>query len=149
MIHLEEILKKVHDEYYKIYEARLKSRQSSQIEDKDSIRGNKVNEADLPDVKKVLPVIKSRVLENIVISFSGVVPTGYDLKKQRCYLMATSLDAKVNEELVLPTPEDIEKINGLVATNSKKYEYNYDEETNSSSGSGKFWNAEKRGHLFK
>jgi hypothetical protein len=138
LIYLEDILKKVHDEYYKIYEARLQShRSSAQSQDEFSNIEN-VNETDLPDVKKVLPLIKSRVLENVVISFSGVVPTGYDLRKQRCYLMATSLGAKVNEELVLPTSEDIDKMKDIVISNTKKYEYNYDEETNSSSSGADF-----------
>ena len=97
-----------------------------------------MNETDLPDVKRVLPLLKSRVLENVVISFSGVVPTGYDLKKQRCYLMATSLGARVNEELVLPSSSSGGEEGAIVERGhlrAKKYEYSYDEdeETNSSS----------------
>ena len=34
------------------------------------------------------------------------MPTDYDLKKQRCYLMATALGAKVNEHLVLGNSSD-------------------------------------------
>ena len=140
LVYLEEILKKVHDEYYRIYEARLKSHQKEEL-------GDQVDESDLPDVKRVLPLIKSRVLENVVISFSGVVPTGYDLKKQRCYLMATSLGAKINEELVLPTSpvnhlegEEPDLSNSNPVSKPKKYEYNYDddEETNSSSSGADF-----------
>ena len=86
--------------------------------------------ADLPDLKKVLPLIKSKVLENVVITFSGVVPTGYDLRKQRCYLMATSLGAKVNEHLCLPENDtDItDKDEEDKEENKKTYEYSYSDQ---------------------
>lgn len=90
--HLERILTSIHDEYYRIYENRVQSK-AKDVEEFD--------ESDLPDLKRVVPLLKSRILENVVITFSGVVPTDYDLKKQRCYLMATSLGAKVNKHLVL------------------------------------------------
>ena len=84
----------------------------------------------MPDLKRVLPLIKSKVLENVVITFSGVVPTGYDLRKQRCYIMATSLGSKVNEHFVMPDSdeEDDDSVH-----NSKKYEYSYDDDETSSS----------------
>jgi hypothetical protein len=104
LIYLETILRKIHDEYYCLYEQRLKSHQKQKTDDE-------IDESDLPDVKKVLPTIKSKVLENCVITFSGVVPTGYELRKQRCYLLAISLGAKVNEQLVVydGVEEDNEK----------------------------------------
>ena len=123
LIYLEDILRKIHDEYYRIYEERLKERQ----ENSQSVpfNPNDVNESDLPDVKKVLPMIKSRVLENTAITFSGVVPTGYDLKKQRCYLMAKSLGAKINEHLVLKTEPDEESFEKVAKVKNNKYEYNF------------------------
>ena len=95
--YLENILKKIHDEYYKIYDNRIQTTKSDR---------SQVDETDLPDLKRVIPLIKSKVLEGVVITFSGVVPTDYDLKKQRCYLMATALGAKVNEHLVLGNSSD-------------------------------------------
>jgi hypothetical protein len=129
--YLERILRKVHDEYYRIYEERLKTR---------NIPPEEINEADLPDVKKVLPMIKSKILENCVITFSGVIPTGFDLKKQRCYLMATSLGAKVNENLVLANEDeedssDVVKKDKSEADKNDKYVYKYDEDDDSRSNS--------------
>lgn len=68
--YLERILRNIHDEYYRIYETRMLTTHGQ------TGKTNDVNETDLPDVKKILPMIKSRVLENCVITFSGVVPTG-------------------------------------------------------------------------
>jgi RNA polymerase II subunit A-like phosphatase len=126
------ILRKVHDEYYKIYEERLATRDRQA-----KVSGSDINEADLPDVKKVLPLLKSKILENCVITFSGVIPTGYDLKKQRCYLMATSLGAKVNENIVLAEDEEAESLANELsgAENNGKYVYKYDEEDDSISNS--------------
>ncbi|CAF0832734.1 unnamed protein product [Brachionus calyciflorus] len=127
LIYLENILRRIHDEYYKIYESRLKKHEKPINEDLE------IDESDLPDVKKVSPLIKAKVLENCVITFSGVVPTGYDLRKQRCYLMATSLGARVNENLVLADEEsDMENFE----KKTSDLEYNYDDNDSSSSCSG-------------
>lgn len=73
LIHLERVLRLIHDDYYRIYEARVKSREQK----KQVTRSiNEVDENDLPDVKKIIPMIRLRVLEGCVITFSGVVPTG-------------------------------------------------------------------------
>lgn len=130
--YLEKILKKIHNEYYKIYENRIKSKGSSS--------GSELDESDLPDVKRVIPILKSRILENVVITFSGVVPTDYDLKKQRCYLMATSLGARVNEHLVLgdeSDSNDSENENSEAPKKtSRNYEYSYDESSSSNTSGG-------------
>lgn len=86
--HLERILRTIHDEYYRIYENRVLSHHNNNNNNNshhhhhhnESRRRNRINdidESDLPDVKKILPMIKSRVLEGCVITFSGVVPTGF------------------------------------------------------------------------
>lgn len=127
LIHLENLLRKVHDEYYKIYESRLKKH-------KDPVNENLgIDESDLPDVKRVLPLIKAKVLEGCVITFSGVVPTGYDLRKQRCYLMATSLGAHVNENLILA--EDESHLETKESKNAE-LEYSFDDNDSRSSCSG-------------
>jgi hypothetical protein len=152
LIYLQDILKKIHDEYYNIYDNRLKTQNRN-------LNSNEINESDLPDVKKVIPLIKSRILENVVITFSGVVPVGtspqYDLKKQRCYLMAKSLGAKVNENLVLADENnDSESKNSkqddnnenLISAESKfkvkklnrRYQYSFDDEYISNSSGGEF-----------
>lgn len=158
LIYLQGILKKIHDEYYDIYDKRLKSH-------KRNVNSNEINESDLPDVKKVIPLIKSRILENVVITFSGVVPVGtspqYDLKKQRCYLMAKSLGAKVNENLILSDENnDNESIYNnqeereenlisadilnsnqssmIVKKNNRRYQYSFDDEYISNSSGGEF-----------
>jgi len=126
--YLEIILSKIHDEYYKIYENRIQSKEIDA----------ELDEADLPDLKRVIPILKSQILEGVVITFSGVVPTDYDLKKQRCYLMAKALGAKVNEHLVLGSEESSieESSNDAKKSKSRNYEYSYDESSSSNTSGG-------------
>jgi hypothetical protein len=93
LIYLENILQKIHDEYYRQYDDKIDEFELSDGED------DEIDESNLPDMKIVLPRLREKVLKNSVITFSGVVPTDYDLMKQKCYVMATSLGAKVNKEL--------------------------------------------------
>ena len=94
LISLEDILKNVHHEYYHQYDERNQALELSDNED------DEINESDLPDMKKVLPKLLKNVLKDCVITFSGVVPTDYDLFKQKCCIMALALGAKVNKELI-------------------------------------------------
>ncbi len=126
--YLQKILTSIHSEYYKIYENRLQSKSAQTDLDLD--------ETDLPDLKRVIPLLKSRILENVVITFSGVVPTDYDLKKQKCYWMAKSLGARVNEHLVLGGDE-VEASSCLEERKkARKYEYSYDESSSSNTSGG-------------
>lgn len=72
-------------------------------------------------MKRVIPILKSQILEGVVITFSGVVPTDYDLKKQRCYLMAKALGAKINEHLVLGSDSDSEESSNDATKSKARY----------------------------
>jgi hypothetical protein len=113
LIYLEDILRKVHDEYYRQYEEKMRECEISDDED------DEIDESNLPDMKKVLPQLREQVLNDVVITFSGVVPTDYDLYKQKCYTMAISLGAKVNRDLVFNKNDDDEQqeTTHLVAAN--------------------------------
>lgn len=91
--YLEKILQQIHDRYYQELDENfiVKNKSIENFKDKD-----------LPDVKNLLPELKSEVLKDVVITFSGVIPTGYDMTRQRCYQMAISLGAQVNTQLTDP-----------------------------------------------
>ena len=93
LVYLENILQNLHDEYYKKYDDKVNEFELSDDDDEE------IDESNLPDMRIVLPQLREKVLNNVVITFSGVVPTDYDLLKQKCYIMATSLGAQVNKEL--------------------------------------------------
>jgi hypothetical protein len=126
LIYLEMVLRRIHDEYYKVYDKRLSQKNLDKNE-------NEIDENDLPDIKKVLPLIRRRILENVVLTFSGVVPTGYNLRLQRCYIMARSMGAKINENLVLPIHSSEAATNNEKVKIKKNYEYSYDDENSASS----------------
>ncbi len=81
-------------------------------------------------------MLKSRILENVVITFSGVVPTDYDLKKQKCYWMAKALGARVNEHLVLGGDEIETDGYAEDMKKNRNYEYSYDESSSSNTSGG-------------
>jgi len=53
----------------------------------------------VPDVKAIMPQIKSRVLEGLTLVFSGVVPLGTDIQNSDIALWAKSFGAKVEENV--------------------------------------------------
>lgn len=53
----------------------------------------------IPDLKAVIPEVKSKVLSGSSLVFSGLVPTHQRLESSRAYLVARSLGAEVTQDL--------------------------------------------------
>lgn len=85
LLYLEEILTNIHKAYFKMYE---------QIKDKGSVK-----KEELPNLKKLIPYMKKKVLQGVNIVFSSVVPTNQPLEKSRAYYVAKSLGAEVHTEI--------------------------------------------------
>ncbi|KAK2166780.1 hypothetical protein LSH36_35g02005 [Paralvinella palmiformis] len=79
LIYLEEILKKIHRVYYEMY---------------DKMKEKKGEE--LPDLKKIIPYMRSKVLKGVNVLFSGVVPTNQPPDRSHIYHVARSLGANVH-----------------------------------------------------
>ena len=106
--HLENSLRRVHHEFYEAYARQLAIAQGGRIAE---LRGTQstgkrkvppnanVDLAMVPDVKQIMPAIKSRVLSNTVIVFSGVVPLGTDIQNSDIALWAKSFGARVEENV--------------------------------------------------
>ncbi|ENN78084.1 hypothetical protein HUJ04_004515 [Dendroctonus ponderosae] len=73
--YLEDILKQIHTSYYQLY---------------DEMESGKI-----PDLKKVIPYVKSQVLKGCKLVFSGLVPTHYKLEESKAYRVARILGAEV------------------------------------------------------
>lgn len=86
LIYLEEVLERVHAEYYARYEAYL---------------GKGAPES--PDIRKIVPELKSKTLEGATIVFSGLYPTNYPIEKTREYYHAKALGATISRCLILNT----------------------------------------------
>ncbi|XP_036060763.1 RNA polymerase II subunit A C-terminal domain phosphatase isoform X1 [Onychomys torridus] len=97
LIHLEEILVRVHTDYYTKYDRYLKK---------------ELDEA--PDIRKIVPELKSKVLADVAVIFSGLHPTNFPVEKTREHYHATALGAKVLTQLVL-SPDAPDRATHLIA----------------------------------
>ncbi|XP_073925700.1 RNA polymerase II subunit A C-terminal domain phosphatase isoform X2 [Castor canadensis] len=97
LIHLEEILVRVHTDYYTKYDRYL---------------NKELEEA--PDIRKIVPELKSKVLADVAVIFSGLHPTNFPVEKTREHYHATALGAKVLTQLVL-SPDAPDRATHLIA----------------------------------
>ncbi|XP_045537551.1 RNA polymerase II subunit A C-terminal domain phosphatase [Papilio machaon] len=91
LIYLEDILNRIHQHFYDLYE--------------------NMGRKQIPDLKTIIPEVKSKVLAGVSLVFSGLVPTHQRLETSRAYLVARSLGAEVTQDLT-------EKSTHLVAVRS-------------------------------
>uniref|UniRef100_A0A667XHE2 RNA polymerase II subunit A C-terminal domain phosphatase n=1 Tax=Myripristis murdjan TaxID=586833 RepID=A0A667XHE2_9TELE len=84
LIYLEEVLERIHAEYYARYEAYLRKEAS-----------------ETPDIRKIVPELKGKTLEGTTIVFSGLYPTNYPMERTRECYHAKALGAKIGKNLVL------------------------------------------------
>lgn len=97
LVHLEEILARVHSDYYARYDRYLRG---------------ETQEA--PDIRKIVPELKSRVLADVAIIFSGLYPTNFPVEKTREHYHATALGARILTQLVLD-PDAPDRATHLIA----------------------------------
>jgi len=86
LLHLQEILSRIHKAYYEMYEQCQKN-------------GSK----ELPDLKNIVPYVKKKVLKGVNIVFSGMFPLNMSLEKSRAFMVAKALGAKVQTDFVVKT----------------------------------------------
>lgn len=103
--YLEQSLRAVHNEFFETYERQRADAQGGRLAE---LRGaqlsskHKTASSDLdlvPDIKTIMPSIKARVLKDVVIVFSGVVPLGTEVQSSDIALWAKSFGARVQEEV--------------------------------------------------
>lgn len=87
LLYLQEILKTVHHAYYEMYDNNKRSGKDNPI----------------PDMKKVLPYVRRKVLENVRAVFSGLIPVKAKLENTRPFLVAKSLGAVVEDKVTAKT----------------------------------------------
>lgn len=79
LVYLEDILKRIHKEFYDQYD--------------------KMESGEIPDLKKVIPLVRSNILKGFKLVFSGLVPTHIKLEQSKAYLVARSLGALVTQDI--------------------------------------------------
>uniref|UniRef100_A0A672GS75 RNA polymerase II subunit A C-terminal domain phosphatase n=1 Tax=Salarias fasciatus TaxID=181472 RepID=A0A672GS75_SALFA len=97
LIYLEEVLERIHAEYYARYESFLKKQAS-----------------ETPDIRRIVPELKGKTLESTIIVFSGLYPTNYPMESTREYYHAKALGAKIGKNLLL-SPQDPNRTTHLIA----------------------------------
>jgi len=103
LLYLEDTLKAIHANYYKVYDE-LKQQNSSRV----------------PDLKQVIPNVKRKALRGTNIVFSGVVPTHVKLERSKPYLVARSLGARVSERVSKETTHCVAARTGTAKVNDAK-----------------------------
>ncbi|XP_073678157.1 RNA polymerase II subunit A C-terminal domain phosphatase [Garra rufa] len=97
LIYLEEVLVRIHSEYYSRYEAFLRKENSES-----------------PDIRRIIPELKGRALTGNTIIFSGLYPTNYPMERTREWYHAKALGAKIAKTLVL-NAKDSNRTTHLIA----------------------------------
>lgn len=104
LLQLEASLHRVHSEFYDIYYRQLSAAQGGRLGQlrggqKRKLLSDKFDLDLVPDIKTVLPLVKSKVLAGIVVVFSGVVPLGVDVGSTDSAILASSFGARIEENV--------------------------------------------------
>lgn len=75
LLYLEDILKRIHTEFY--------------TETTESVR--------IKSLTKIIPKVRSRVLEGVHLTFSGIIPNNTELQQSRAYKVARAFGAQVSK----------------------------------------------------
>ncbi|XP_025016203.1 RNA polymerase II subunit A C-terminal domain phosphatase isoform X1 [Tetranychus urticae] len=88
LLYLEDILQRIHKTYFQHY--------------KDMKRYVTEEEGvNIPDLKKIIPLVRKKTLQSVNIVFSGLIPTNMPPEKSQLYSMASSLGANVTKDLIV------------------------------------------------
>ncbi|MCJ1264334.1 Carboxy-terminal domain (CTD) phosphatase [Lobaria immixta] len=105
LLYLEQSLRKVHSEYFDTYARQLAAAQGGRIAE---LRGSQKRKqpmndnydlAMVPDIKSIMPQMKLRVLDGVVIVFSGVIPLHLDWQTSDITLWARNFGARVEKDV--------------------------------------------------
>lgn len=79
LIYLEDILKRIHTAFYDEFD--------------------KMESGVVPDLKQVIPTVRSQILKGTKLVFSGLVPTQIKLEQSKAHQVARSLGAIVTQDI--------------------------------------------------
>ena len=104
LFQLEDSLYRVHSEFYDIYSRQLSAMQGGRLGQlrggqKRKLQSDKSDLDLVPDIKTVLPLVKSKVLAGAVIVFSGIVPLGVDVGSTDLAILAGSFGARIEDNV--------------------------------------------------
>ncbi|XP_055012870.1 RNA polymerase II subunit A C-terminal domain phosphatase isoform X2 [Boleophthalmus pectinirostris] len=97
LIYLEEVLERIHAEYFTRYDRYLKK-----------------EVPETPDIRKIVPELKGKTLEGTTLVFSGLYPTNYPMERTREYYHAKALGANIGKSLIFKA-QDPNRTTHLIA----------------------------------
>ncbi len=110
LVHLEATLTKVHENFFTEYDrkrlggkggrvAELTGKRKAPLPSQDDNDGQSLDLLLVPDVKRVMPAMKMKVLSSVRIVFSGVLPLGTDIQNADISTWAKSFGATITEKV--------------------------------------------------
>ena len=99
LLYLDDILTNLHSTFFDMHDQQARSQAPA---------------TERPNLKKIIPSTKQKVLEGAQLVFSGLVPINMPLARSRPYAIATGLGAQVHTNLVL---DGDKRTTHVVATN--------------------------------
>ncbi|KAL1448945.1 hypothetical protein WDU94_000194 [Cyamophila willieti] len=106
LLYLEEILKHIHQKFYATFDQIKKESQGEH--------------RTIPDLKHIIPNMRSVVLSGCHLVFSGVVPSKMKLEENKAYSVARALGAEVSDRITLATTHLVAVRIGTAKVNEAK-----------------------------
>lgn len=105
---LELSLRSVHTAFYNAYAQQLAATKGGRLgkllgKQKQRFPTDKSDLDLVPDIKTILPAVKSKVLGGTVIVFTGVVPLGVDIRYTDTAILAQSFGARIEDDVTKHT----------------------------------------------
>ena len=103
LYYLEESLRSVHTAFFQAYSQQMNAAKGGRVA--KLMGGQKITPTEktdldlIPDIKAILPAVKSKVLGGTVIVFSGIVPLGMDVASADIAILARSFGARIDEDV--------------------------------------------------
>lgn len=120
-MYLEAILLKIHSKFYSHYDESNQECVCPSVSVRFiETKVDNISSLQIPDLKTLLPKIRSEVLVGKTLVFSGLVPTQIKLEKSKVYLIARSLGANVTQQLTDETTHLVASTAGTFKVNAAR-----------------------------
>ena len=107
LLHLEDILRRIHDVYYKTVES-VQSQAPEEVKNNPNILKYCTPGTSTPDTKMIMTELRRDVLRGANVVFTGVIPTSTIQEDSQPWRVARALGANVSNAIV--TPKDTNSI---------------------------------------
>ena len=97
LVHLGDILTRIHNTFYSEYDVKQKEHEDNKQEQETPLQQKDIK---TPDLKEIIPRLRKSVFTNCNILFSGVIPLGMPIERSREWNTARAFGGCVHSKLV-------------------------------------------------